>query len=146
MKGHITLEVIRNNIIIDHTETDNIICTVGQAQLLNYLAQFPSNPVTSLVFGAVGSGTNTPTVNDTALQTELGRSQVGQGGTATNVFTWTTVIPNLTTGAWTVTEGGIFLDASSVAGSGLLLNHFLFSNSVSVAANSMASLSASFTI
>lgn len=84
------------------------------------------------LYGAVGSGTGTPTKADTALGAELGRQQVGGAGstpaspTTPSAATWMFYFPNPPV-TWTVTEAGVFAGATSAAGSGTLVDHWMFS-------------------
>lgn len=109
----------------------NVVCNAGfaaLAALLNGETTFSSVPLPSggnwlgEIQGAVGTGSVTPSVNDTALTTELARIAIAANSRAGSEVVWTFFFPpNQANG--TITEGGIFLLASSAAGSGFLLNH-----------------------
>lgn len=132
-------------------EVDNTVCNNGLVTLSTYLAQFGSSAISSPIYGAVGTGSPTPPAvtfpaTDTQLVTEVGRARIGQGGSSSTSFTWSTVITNLSGLPWTITEGGIFLDASNIENTGSMLNHFAFNVAITVASNSMISLSGTFTL
>lgn len=89
------------------------------------------------LYGAVGSGTGTAAASDTALFSELGRQTVGAGAAspatpginATATWLFYFAPPS---SAWTVTEAGVFASATSAAGSGTLLDHYMLATPVTV--------------
>ena len=89
------------------------------------------------LYGAVGSGAGTPAKADVQLFTELGRVTVGAGASSpatpsiSAYATWLFYFPSPAT-TWTVTEAGLFANATSAANSGAMLNHWAFSPTVSV--------------
>ncbi len=131
-----------------HREGDNVMCTVGYGALAAALVwsglqdQAANLGVTSPtyltpLYGAVGSGTGTPSTSDTALFAELGRQTVGAGGTnpaSSSIAAYATWLFYFTSPAttWTVAEAGLFAGASSTANSGTMIDHWSFSPTLTV--------------
>lgn len=144
--------------LADHSESDNLMCQAGYLIIPQALAwSFALDQNLNLgielaptycapVYGAVGSGITTPTSSDVVLTTELQRSVVYSVTTTTGPPP--TLVVNFfygTSGSnWTISEAGIFLQATSVAGSGSLLDHALISPTVSKLTTQTATLSITF--
>lgn len=149
LAGHLKLQVVdEHGQVVDERSGDNVICTAGYTAIAAALAwsgvqdQAANLGITSPtyltpLFGAVGSGAGTPAKSDLALFTELGRQPVG--GPAASPATptiaaevaWLFYFPN-PVATWTVTEAGLFAQATSTAGSGILVDHWAFSPSITV--------------
>jgi hypothetical protein len=149
INGHLSLWTVdADGNVTDRREGDNIITVNGytsmaaalvwsgvQDQALNLGITSPT--FLTPLYGAVGNGTGTPTLTDTQLFSELSRTTVGAGAStpATSsvvaLATWIFFFPNPAT-TWTVTEAGLFTDASSLVNSGSMLDHWAFSSSISV--------------
>jgi len=149
LRGHLRLQVVdEHGQVVDERAGDNVITTVGYSILAAAMAwsgvqdQAANLGITSPtyltpLFGAVGSGAGVPAKSDLALFSELGRQTVG--GPAASPATpsvaaeaaWLFYFPNPSV-TWTVTEAGLFAQATSTAGSGILVDHWAFSPSVSV--------------
>lgn len=149
LRGHLKLQVLdRHGVVVDEREGDNVICTAGYTILAAAMAwsgvqdQAANLGLTSPtyltpLFGAVGSGAGTPAKSDTQLFAELGRQTVG--GPAASPATpsvaaessWLFYFPTPTS-TWTVSEAGLFAQATSAANSGILVDHWAFSPAVSV--------------
>jgi len=145
----LTLTVVRaDGTVRERRDGENLVCTTGFTQIAAALMwsgiqdQAANLGITSPtyltpLYGAVGSGAGTPAKSDTALFSELSRQAVGAAGstpassTIPSAATWLFYFPNPTS-TWTVTEAGIFAGATSVSGSGAMLDHWAFSPSVSV--------------
>jgi hypothetical protein len=103
------------------------------------------------LYGAVGSGAGTVAAADTQLFTELARQTVGAGAstpatpTITAQATWLFYFssPAVT---WTVTEAGVFANASATANSGTLIDHWAFSPNVTVSTSNTLILQAAFSV
>lgn len=136
-------EVIRSR-----CEGPNITCTNGLTAFAAALVwsgiqdQAASLGVTTgtyltPLYGAVGSGTGTVAASDTALYSELGRVTVGAGASTpatpsiAALATWLFYFPPPGS-TWTITEAGMFANATSTSGSGTLLDHFLLGSPVTV--------------
>ena len=133
----------RTDACAGHRAGDNVMCTIGYGALAAALVwsglqdQAASLGVTSPtyltpLYGAVGSGTGTPSKSDTALFAELGRQTVGAGGTnpaSSSIPAYCTWLFYFTSPAttWTVAEAGLFAGASSTANSGTMIDHWSFS-------------------
>lgn len=132
----------------DERVGENVVCTAGFTQMAAALMwsgmqdQAANLGITSPtyltpLYGAVGSGAGTVAKSDTALFSELGRQPVGGAGAspASSLVaaqaTWLFYFPQQAS-TWTVTEAGVFAGATSVAGSGFLMDHWAFSPSVTV--------------
>lgn len=161
--GRLSLTVLdENNEIVDYREGDNTMCTNGLTVLAQALVwsgiqdQASSLGVTTPtyltpLYGAVGSGAGTPAKSDTTLFTELGRQTVGAGASspATSTInaqaTWLFYFPAPAT-PWTITEAGVFAQATTTTGSGVLVDHWAFSPSVSVTSPNTLILQAAFSV
>jgi hypothetical protein len=149
-------------VVVDRREGDNVMCAVGlttiaaamvwsgiQDQAANLGVTTPT--YLTPLYGAVGSGSGTPTVTDVQLFSELGRQVVTSGastpatGTISAQTTWLFYFASPATN-WTVTEAGVFANAFSSANSGSLLDHWAFSPSLTVTTANMLILQASFAI
>lgn len=145
----------------DERRGENIICTQGFSQMAAALmwsgmqdqaANLGATSPTYLtpLYGAVGSGAGTVAKSDTALFSELGRQPVGGAGSSpasasvAAQTTWLFYFPQQAS-TWTVTEAGVFAAATSVAGSGFLVDHWAFSPSVTVPTTDTLILQLSFT-
>lgn len=150
LHGYIDVWVITpDGDIRDHQHGHNVICTTGYTALTQALVwsgiqdQAANIGVTSPTYltplwGAVGNGSPvTPVKTDTRLVAELGRVTVGTGGSSPAstllpaATVWQFFFPQPSV-AWTVTEAGVFANASSVTNSGAMIDHLALSPSVSV--------------
>jgi hypothetical protein len=159
--GRLSLTVLGpDGEVVDEREGDNVVCTTGytavaaalvwagaqdQATNLGIISPTYLTPL----YGAVGSGTGTPVKADTQLFTELGRQTVGgaastpASSTISALTTWQFFFPNPVS-PWTVTEAGVFANATSAANSGSMIDHWAFSPSVSVPITNVLILQVSF--
>lgn len=149
VKGRLSISVYGpDGELHDYREGDNVICTTGwtaltaalvwagiqdQATNLGVLSGTYLTPL----YGAVGNGVGTPVKADTQLFNELSRQTVG-GGAATPATatiaaqaTWTFFFPQPAS-PWSLTEAGVFANASSTVNTGSMIDHWQFSPSVSV--------------
>lgn len=164
VRGRFRIEVFNpDGEMVDFREANNIMCVAGYSVLAaavgwscaldqnSNLGVLLSPTYCAPVYGAVGSGTNiTVTSADTALATELGRSVVYSSTSSSTPpgppYANTTLGFFLGTSGsnWTISEAGVFLQATSTAGSGSLLNHAVISPSVSKLSSQTATLSVQF--
>lgn len=148
--------------IVEQRDGDNIMCTAGLTALAASLVwsgiqdQATALGVTTPtyltpLYGAVGSGAGTVAASDTQLFTELGRQTVGAGAStpATPTITaqaiWLFYFSSPTS-TWTVTEAGVFANASNVTNNGTLIDHWSFSVPVTVTTANTLILQASFSV
>ena len=127
---------------------ENTMCTAGLSAMASALVwsgiqdQAANLGVTSPswltpLLGAVGSGTGVTDPSDTALYSELGRVTVGAGASTPGtsgiaaICSWLFFFPPPAT-SWTVTEAGVFAQATSTAGSGVLVDHYVLGTPVTV--------------
>lgn len=149
IRGRLSLTVLRpDGTVRDRRAGDNVMCTAGFTALAAALVwaglqdQAPNLGVTSAtyltpLYGAVGSGAGTPAKSDTALFSELGRQTVGAGASspatpsiaAEATFLFYFPQPGTT---WTITEAGLFANATSASGSGTMVDHWAFSPTVTI--------------
>lgn len=149
LRGHLKVQVLdAAGDVVDERAGDNVITTAGYTALAAALAwsgvqdQAANLGLTSPtyltpLFGAVGSGAGVPAKSDLALFAELGRQTVG--GPAASPATpsvaaeaaWLFYFPNPSV-TWTVSEAGLFAQATSATNSGILVDHWAFSPAVSV--------------
>jgi hypothetical protein len=85
----------------DERDLNNLVVTTGK----NFIASRTASAVMSHM--AVGSGTSSPVVGDTALGGELGRASL-TSGTATNAVATYVATFNAGIGTGAVTEAGLF--------------------------------------
>lgn len=138
----------RAGLVADERIGDNVVTTNGYTALAAALVwsgiedQAAELGVTSPtyltpLYGAVGSGAGTPAKADVELFAELGRETIGAGASspATSSIaayaTWLFYFPS-PAATWTVTEAGLFAQATSATNSGVMLDHWAFSPTVSV--------------
>lgn len=131
-----------------YSEGPNVTCTNGLTAFAAALVwsgiedQAANLGVTSPtyltpLYGAVGSGTGTVAASDTALFSELGRATVGAGAytpaspSIPALCSWLFYFPSPPS-TWTITEAGVFANATSTSGSGTLLDHYLLGSPVPV--------------
>jgi hypothetical protein len=149
LTGRLSVTVVRpDGSVRDRREGANVICTTGWTALAAALVwsglqdQAANLGVTSAtyltpLYGAVGSGAGVPAKSDTILFSELGRQPVGAGAsgpasaTIAAEATWLFYFPQPAS-PWTVTEAGVFAGASSAANTGVMLDHWAFTPSISV--------------
>jgi len=111
LKGILIVEHFRNGKKIDERVVENLIVSVGKAQVSGLIGG-----VVSGAFGyiAVGTGTTSPSASDTALQSEVMRVASTNTQVTTNVTNDTLQLQatfNFTS-SYAITEAGIF-NASS---------------------------------
>lgn len=162
IEGHLALTVVRpDGTIRERREGDNVMCTNGlsvfAAALMSAGIQdqqgntgiAPTWPTP--LWGAVGDGTGTPSASDTELFAELSRQIVSAGGSTpasgsiAALATWLFYFPPPPVD-WTVTEAGVFANASSTANSGTLIDHWVFAPTLSVPATDTLILETSFSV
>lgn len=149
IRGRLSLAVLRpDGTVRDYREGDNLICTNGFTVLAAALVwsgiqdQASALGVTTPtyltpLYGAVGSSGVAPAKSDTQLGAELGRQVAGAGAAspatpsiaAQATFLFYFPQPGST---WTVTEAGIFANATPAANSGTMVDHWAFSPSITV--------------
>lgn len=112
VKGRIRAEVWRNGKLVDVREADNLIVNAGKAHLAGLLVG--ASGYSPFRYVAVGTGTTTPSADDTALEQEItggglarGEGTISvNGNVATITKTWNV------TDTYGITEVGLF-NASS---------------------------------
>lgn len=153
---------IPDNAIVDQRVGDNIMCTNGLTALAGAIVwsgiqdQAANIGVTAPtyltpLYGAVGSGAGTPAISDTQLFSELGRQTVNAGASSpatpsiNALATWLFYFssPSVT---WTVTEAGVFVNATATSNSGTLLDHWAFSPTLTVSTSNTLILQAAFSV
>lgn len=149
MRGRLALTLLGpDGAVRDRREGDNVVCTTGYTAIAAALAwsgvqdQAANLGITAPTYltpmwGAVGSGAGVPAKSDTQLFSELGREIVsGAGstpasGTVAAQTTWLFYFPNPAT-TWTVTEAGVFVNATGTVNTGSMLDHWAFSPTITV--------------
>jgi hypothetical protein len=123
LKGHyrFTKRNIYTGEITGVYEYDNIIPTVGRSAIVNNI--FNVAPTYDLLanYVALGSGTNVPANGDTTLQTEVYRNLVASRSEDNNIG-YLTGFFSATETDGTYREAGVFMNATSIANSGVLLS------------------------
>jgi len=109
MKGRLTVSVIDpEGAVKESFETTNLVVTAGKNYIASRIVGTSSNIMSHM---AIGTGTDTPAVGDTALTTEAGRVALSSGTASTNEVTYTATFP-AGTGTGAITEAAV-LNASS---------------------------------
>ena len=167
VKGRLSLSVVDpDGNEIDRRDGDNVMCTAGLTAIANSMvwsgvqdqaANLGLTTPTYLtpLWGAVGSSTTPATAAETLLGAELARVTVGAGSSTPATPTiaaqtiWTFYFPTPAT-SYTVGEAGVFANGSSVATNpstaGTLLDHWVFSPTVTVTNPNTLILQATFNI
>jgi hypothetical protein len=151
---------------LDRRDGDNVMCTAGLTAIANSLVwsgvqdQAANLGLTSPTFltplwGAVGSSATPATAADTLLNAELSRVIVGAGSSAPATPTipaqtiWTFYFPTPAT-SYIVAEAGVFANGSlrsvNPAVAGTLLDHWVFSPTITVNNPNTLILQATFNI
>ena len=162
IRGHFLLQITETDgTVVDQREADNIMCAAGLtalAQAINWSGITDQNTnmgnafaVSTLapIWGAIGTGAATPIDTDTALVAEEARQTVLAGGTTASshltpgTVSWSFLF-GFPSAAEVITECGIFVQGTSVAGSGLLLDHATISPSVTQSTTQLATLVVTF--
>lgn len=166
-KGVLSLWVVDpDGNVVDERHGNNTMCTNGMTAIANALvwsgiqdqaANLGLTTPTYLtpLWGAIGSGTTPATAADTLLTAELARSTVGAGSSSPATPTiasqaiWTFYFPAPTT-SYTVGEAGVFANGTSsnatVQSAGILLDHWVFSPTVTVTNPNTLILQATFNL
>lgn len=161
IRGKLTLTSVGpDGEITDQREGYNLVTTTGFTALAAALVwsglqdQASNLGVTTATYltplwGAVGSSGTAATKADTQLGAELGRATVTGGGatpasvSVAGMSSWLFYFTNPPS-TWTVAEAGLFASATSAANTGTMLNHWVFSPTVSVPTTNTLILEVSF--
>lgn len=96
--------------IIKEFQVPNLVVTSGKNHIAAKIAATTNSPA-AMTHMAIGTGTSTPGVSDTALGTQTGRVSLSGSVVSTNTITYTATFP-AGTGDGAITEAGVF-NASS---------------------------------
>ena len=124
--GKFNLVIKENGVIVEEVDFTNLITNA----YLDELAKIPQGqtPDLEIKYVAIGTGTTTPTVTDTTLETEIFRKQVtSQSKTGTGeVTTIFVIIDSEAVATWG--EIGIFASSTATASadSGVLISRVLY--------------------
>lgn len=121
IKGHINIKLYSHEgVLKDERDLSNLVVTSGKNYLASWLAA-ASQADYFMKYIALGTGTTSPTVTDTALQSELSTRVVGNITSSTNVWqNQATFGAGVNTGA--LTEAGLF----SASSGGVMLARQVF--------------------
>lgn len=148
--------------VVDHREGDNVVCTSGLTAIAAAVVWSGIEDVAgnlgvttptylAPLWGAIGIGAGTVAASDTALFSEYNRVQVGAGAsvpatpTLNAQITWQFYFPQPASNT-TITEAGVFANATSTAGAGLMMDHWTFTPSISFNVANTLLLQVSFSI
>lgn len=161
LHGRLSLVLLdSDNREVDRRDGDNVVCTNGFTVIASALVwsgvqdQAATIGVTSPtyltpLFGAVGSGAGTPASSDTQLYSELSRQTVNAGAYSPASISiaaqaaWVFYFPSPAV-TWTVTEAGVFANGTPTANTGTMLDHQVFSPSLTVTTTNSLILQVSF--
>ena len=112
LRGEVTIEVYdKSGRLKDRRVIKNLITNVGKAQVAGLINGVVTTPFKYI---AIGTGTTAPSATDTALVSEVARTQATVGRTTTSVTNDTATLDATFTftASYAITEAGIF-DAST---------------------------------
>jgi hypothetical protein len=100
---------------------ENIIPTVGRQMIANNLTNAVPTNLMRIKYAELGTGTNTPSNSDVALQTSSYRNAIASITNASNIA-YATAFFGAAECSGTYKEAGIFCDGNASAGTGVLLS------------------------
>lgn len=112
MRGEVLVRVIRQGQVVHEERTRNLVVNAGKNAVAGLF--YGETGVNPFRYVAVGTGTTAPTVNDTALQSEITGSGLARTlATCSRTNNEVTLVASWNvTGSVTVSESGIFNAAS----------------------------------
>lgn len=93
--------------ITEQFEVPNLVVTTGKVYIAGKMIATDSNVPVAMSHMGIGTGTSSPTADDTALGTQTGRVLLSGAVQGTNDITYTATFP-AGTGTGAITEAGIF--------------------------------------
>jgi hypothetical protein len=102
-------------------EYDNIVTTAAGTMVANNFADATPDNTMLLNKALLGSGTNTPAITDTQLQTETYRNNLASKSNVSNVASFTAFF-NATETSGTYREAGMVCDGTASANTGILVS------------------------
>ena len=152
LDGQLTFTVFdEEQNIVDQWTGHNVICNAGLAIFCGAVAWSgiqdqaaalglsTSGSYLTPLYGAIGTGTTTPTANDTQLTTEVARSTVAGASGSVNQVLFTFFFSTVSF-AGAVAEAGVFCNATPTINTGYLLDHVLISPTVAKTSSQTATL------
>lgn len=121
-----------NGALLFEGKQHNLIVNSGLYLTVDHLIAVVTS---GLTYHAIGTGTNTPAVTDTQLQTEVARAAYAIRSRGSNVGTFDAFFP-VGVSTFNLKEAGVFGGAATgTANSGTLFSHYLqsYNNSVNLA-------------
>ena len=156
--GILTLELADADTgeVIERREVRNLVTTGGLAALASAVnwsgisdvaasLGMPSPYQLAPVYGAVGTSATAPAAGDVSLGAEIARAAVSDSAAATGQSTWS-FFYGATQANGTIAEVGAFASATSVPGSGILLDHALVSPALTKTNTQTLTMQVSFTL
>lgn len=163
IKGRLSVTTFKpDGTVRDYREGDNVVCVSGLTAMAAAMVWSGIQDVAATIgvttptyltplWGAIGTGTGTVASTDTQLFTEFSRIQVGAGASVPATVsinaqaTWQFYFTQPATTA-VITEAGVFANAQGVANEGTMMDHWLFSPSVTFLATDTLLLQVSFSL
>lgn len=110
MTGRLKIEVFNpDGSVKESREIDNLVVTAGKDFIASRMVGTASAVMSHM---AVGTGTTSPVVGNTTLETEIARVALSSGTASGSVATYAATF-NAGTGTGAITEAGIFNASSS---------------------------------
>lgn len=100
----------------------------------------------NILYGEIGTGTNTPTDGDTALQTPTTRETKTTASVSGNVATFQFFFPSADLPNGTYYEFGSFVDGTATIGTGKIFNRALFASAYTKGTNEDTTVQLDITI
>lgn len=121
---------------------ENIVPTVGLTAVIDHLTNSSPSPSTLKInYGALGTGTTTPALGDTTLETEVYRNTVASA-TKSNAIGYISLFFSATETNGTYREVGLFINGTGSADTGTLFSHA----AINITKSSVQTLTIDFTI
>jgi len=124
----------------------NIVTTSGLTQITKGLStNLTALSELEINYTAVGSGTTTPTASDTTLTTETFRNVVNSLNYSNGVL-YASMSIDFTEDSGTYYEGGLFINGTATADSGLMFDHVLLNAPTGITKSTSQVLTISYQI
>lgn len=123
----------------------NVVATVFHNLVAEYIANVTPTYDILVNYGALGTGTSTPVIANTSLDTEVYRKEISSLSSSGNVV-YVTVFYSSTEVDGTFFEHAFFSDATDTADSGVLVNRVLIDAPTGLAKSNTETLTIDYTL
>lgn len=148
--GKVKITAVKDGQVVYRQEYNNLVVSGSGGYGKNIVARRLASDNTytlNLKYADLGTGTNAPTLADTALQTAVARaSVVSNQSVADNVATINFFFSDAGLPNNTYTEFGTFVDGTSSVGSGRLFNRLIFGSPYTKTTGTDTTIEVTFTV